>query len=351
MGRHKRGGPRHNLRHTKELEQAFLGFLEVYLTERNMDGIIPFLSPHMTGFGTALNERGDSLEQSLELFARDLEQAPDPIPHELLFLEALPLGRDSGFVRAEADLHASVLGQRVDLLNCRFTAVFRDCPNRGMWCIEHFHISLPSVGEGDYESYPVAKLEEQATLLERLVQERTKELRQARDRLEVVAATDTLTGISNRLKAGEVLHRELARLQRYGGVFSVVLLDIDFFKTVNDRFGHHGGDQVLRETARLLREGVRDTDTVARWGGEEFLLLCPENSVGEAAALAERLRGTCATHDFEIPRRVTASFGVAQAVPGDSPESLVERADRALYRAKEGGRNRVEADEGPSHPG
>ncbi|WP_018525423.1 GGDEF domain-containing protein [Alkalispirochaeta alkalica] len=345
MRRRERACPRHSNRYSRELEDAFLRFLEVYLGERNLEGIRSLLSPRMTGFGTALNERSDSLEQSLELFSRDLEQAPRPIAYEILSLKGVSLDQDLGFVQAELDLHASVLGQAVDLLNCRFTVIFRNYPDRGHWCIEHLHHSLPSVGEGDYESYPVAKLEEQAALMERLVQERTRELRDARDRLQVVAATDALTGIANRLKAGEVLHQELSRLQRYGGAFSVVLLDLDFFKAINDRFGHGGGDQVLREAARLLEAGVRHTDRVARWGGEEFLLLCPGGTSGEVAALAERLRETLAVHDFGIPRRVTVSLGVAQATAGDSPESLVERADRALYRAKEGGRNRIEVAE------
>jgi diguanylate cyclase (GGDEF)-like protein len=116
---------------------------------------------------------------------------------------------------------------------------------------------------------------------------------------------------------------------------------------VNDRFGHPTGDEVLRAVATTLRDAVRQVDTAARWGGEEFAVVLPSTDVDGAAQLAERLRAALAAHDVVGPDgqtlRVTASFGVASSLPGSTPERLVETADDALYRAKRAGKNRVYA--------
>jgi diguanylate cyclase (GGDEF)-like protein len=119
------------------------------------------------------------------------------------------------------------------------------------------------------------------------------------------------------------------------------LLDIDHFKKVNDSFGHPVGDQVLVHVASVLSECVRATDTVGRWGGEEFLIICPETDALGAAALAENLRHHIAGHPFPTAGNQSASFGVAEHRSGESMEATISRADTALYRAKNEGRNRV----------
>lgn len=160
--------------------------------------------------------------------------------------------------------------------------------------------------------------------------------------LEKQASTDPLTGIFNRMKFSKVLGDELKRSQRYGTPLSVILLDIDKFKSVNDTYGHLDGDNVLKALTQLIAANIRSTDILARWGGEEFILLAPGSDLNSGAQLAEKLRAAVAVHDFPIPQAVTSSFGVAVYQPGDTELTLTNRADQALYQAKEHGRNRVE---------
>jgi diguanylate cyclase (GGDEF)-like protein len=159
--------------------------------------------------------------------------------------------------------------------------------------------------------------------------------------LRRLAGTDYLTGLPNRREATARLEREIQRSQRYGSPLSVVLTDLDDFKSVNDRFGHEVGDRVLQHAAELLLRTLRSTDMCGRWGGEEFLIALPGVELGGGVDAAERLRRALAEGDAEGPA-LTASFGVTGFVCGDSVESLVRRADAALYEAKRRGRDRVE---------
>ena len=165
--------------------------------------------------------------------------------------------------------------------------------------------------------------------------------------LQALSVTDALTGLHNRLKLDETFTQELERSQRYGRPFSIIMADIDQFKTVNDLFGHTVGDAVLKDTAQLLKSQVRKTDVPGRWGGEEFMVICPETPLQGAANLAEHLRQATENHDYPCDKRLTISFGVAQHREGESVVELVQRADRALYKAKEKGRNLVQIEDAP----
>jgi diguanylate cyclase (GGDEF)-like protein len=161
------------------------------------------------------------------------------------------------------------------------------------------------------------------------------------------AITDELTGLVNRRRFLDALRSEIGRGQRLGGRLSVVLADLDDFKLVNDRFGHHAGDEVLLAFADLLRAHGRDVDVAARLGGEEFAILLPETGIEGASAGAERLRSSLAELALPIGDNgqgvhVTASFGVAELSNGQSLDGLLRAADSALYRAKGAGKNRVE---------
>ena len=180
--------------------------------------------------------------------------------------------------------------------------------------------------------------------LELKVAERTRELVEKNRELEVLSVTDRLTGLSNRRKLDEVLEEELIRCRRYGVEFAVIMMDIDHFKHVNDSHGHAVGDGVLQAMAQILREGTRDADALARFGGEEFVIVCRHATLDGAVDTAERIRAAIAAHDFPGVGHVTASFGAAACCNNDTSDSLLERADSALYRAKAAGRNRVEAD-------
>lgn len=146
--------------------------------------------------------------------------------------------------------------------------------------------------------------------------------------------TDPLTGVSNRRALDETLDTMFALLSRYKNIFSIVIIDIDHFKQLNDKQGHLYGDQMLQKFARLVDDVVRDTDMVARYGGEEFVVILPQTMLPGACIFAERLRGAVAA---ELP--ITISGGVAMAAAGDTPQTLLARADAALYGAKAAGRN------------
>ncbi|MCK4342655.1 MAG: diguanylate cyclase [Phycisphaerae bacterium] len=166
------------------------------------------------------------------------------------------------------------------------------------------------------------------------------------EHLRRAALTDGLTGLSNHTEFRELLKREFARTRRYGGVVSLLMLDLDHFKAVNDTYGHETGNQVLKIVARQLGQLVRDTDVVARYGGEEFAIVCPETNMDEATRLAERMRGTLARNVrlSEHPQlSLTVSIGVSASSDPTvhSVSDLINQADHALYLGKRGGRDQV----------
>lgn len=160
--------------------------------------------------------------------------------------------------------------------------------------------------------------------------------------LERLANTDRLTGLWNRLKFEEVAQQEVGRAERYGYPLSLVFFDIDHFKEINDQHGHEIGDQVLCRLADRVREHLRDSDSLCRWGGEEFLILMPHTDQQQARQLAEKLRELISSSPLLERQPISASFGIAQLQPGELLRDLVRHADTALYRAKQLGRNRVE---------
>lgn len=161
--------------------------------------------------------------------------------------------------------------------------------------------------------------------------------------LDRLASTDTLTGTWNRRHLEERIRSEMERLVRYGQPLSLLALDIDFFKAINDQYGHCMGDRVLVKIASEVRKNLRSSDSLARWGGEEFVVLCPNTTLTTATQLAERLRQDIAQTDFLPAGKITASFGVAECLLGETWEQWFRRTDAALYLAKSGGRNQVQA--------
>lgn len=170
-------------------------------------------------------------------------------------------------------------------------------------------------------------------------------LKEALERAEYLAATDVLTGLVNRRVLFEGLKTELARCQRYGTPLSMVLIDLDHFKNINDTFGHAAGDTVLRNVGALLAASVRAVDIVGRYGGEEMCILLPQTGLQGALTFAENIRGKLSALLHEIGQTsiaVTASLGVASTENGIADESdLFNKTDSALYAAKHGGRNCV----------
>lgn len=197
-----------------------------------------------------------------------------------------------------------------------------------------------------------ARLREANRLLERKVDERTAELERVNRELRLQAATDPLTGLPNRRHFYERARLEAARARRTGAVAAVILWDLDHFKAINDRYGHEAGDAVLKAAAARVAELLRESDLLARFGGEEFVVLAPDTDLATAAMLAGRLCVALAGQPVRFEDQVipiSASFGVsACAVADGDVDACLRRADAALYRAKKEGRNRVAVAEAPA---
>jgi diguanylate cyclase len=163
------------------------------------------------------------------------------------------------------------------------------------------------------------------------------------DNMSKLAMVDSLTQVDNRRYLTQILQEEVKRAERHNLPLSILLFDLDWFKKINDSYGHNTGDKVLQEVAQELRQNIRSTDPFGRWGGDEFLCLAINSNGDQAVELAERLRVALERHRFDTVKKVTASFGVTTYQRGDTPETLVRRADLGLYKAKGEGRNRVEA--------
>ncbi|USD38900.1 diguanylate cyclase [Ferrimonas sp. SCSIO 43195] len=160
-----------------------------------------------------------------------------------------------------------------------------------------------------------------------------------RKAIEKMSVTDVLTNVHNRRRLDQLMLAEMERYQRYQQFFSVILMDLDHFKAINDSLGHQIGDEVLVQVAQSMKENVRKVDHLGRWGGEEFLVICSGTDEASAGLLAEKLRALI--EQMPMATSVTASFGVAQTLPGERLNQLIKRVDQSLYRAKEQGRNRV----------
>ncbi|WP_006747941.1 diguanylate cyclase [Thioalkalivibrio paradoxus] len=239
----------------------------------------------------------------------------------------------------------------VDLVNRRFSSEMdaealtpeviaklsaRDVPS---------NVSLPNAnGDGEAVAAFVVPLGDRLMLIlengDRAVQMLEERLRE----MERLSTKDRLTNAWNRTHLERMVESETARAARYRESLSQILLDVDHFKRINDGFGHAVGDLVLKELVSRVQDALRLTDSLYRWGGEEFVVLAPETDADGAAVVAERLREAVAAEPFPVVGTVTVSLGVAEYLPEASREDWFDRCDRAMYRAKSGGRDRVVVD-------
>ena len=166
-------------------------------------------------------------------------------------------------------------------------------------------------------------------------------LEKEKELFELQATYDGMTKLYNRQKIEDILKIEIDRSRRYGIEMSVLMLDIDDFKKINDTYGHPSGDTVLREISRLIKKSIRKTDYTGRWGGEEFIVIAPHTDLKGATMFAESIREGVEGTDFAGVGRVTCSIGVTYFQKTDNENTIVKRADEALYESKKEGKNRV----------
>ncbi len=301
-------------------------------------GLVALLMPQTFGLAMAvkgLNGRYLLANKAMQdLFNRDAEQIANSTDNELFPREvATQLQRSDqsvigGIATTTENLDFMVSGKPVQCLCLKFPVHGADG--------KVLFIGTAMLETGAHEN--ASNMRES---LERL-QQTNQELQKTLVELDRLASTDKLTGTWNRRRLEEALRNEMDRLRRYDHPVSMMILDIDFFKKVNDVYGHSTGDLVLVKLANLVQSILRTTDSLSRWGGEEFVVLCPNTTLATAAMLAERLRETVASSIFPEVGKVTASLGVAECVGGESWEDWFKRGDAALYQAKAGGRNQVQ---------
>lgn len=209
-------------------------------------------------------------------------------------------------------------------------------------------------GADDYLPKPYNEIELNARIYASLrtkalqdeLRQKNRQLENLLKQVEIMAITDQLTGIYNRRRLVTILEKEFRRTVRYKSPLTCLMIDIDHFKRINDKFSHHTGDMVIKETAQIITECAREIDTVARWGGEEFIALFPQTKKEDALQSAVRIIKKVSEHKFpEISNeQITISIGIA-SVPDpsiDTEEKLIHASDMALYEAKKNGRNRAE---------
>ncbi len=208
-------------------------------------------------------------------------------------------------------------------------------------------------GADDYLPKPYNKTELNARIYAALrtkalqdeLREKNRQLEEVLSKVEILAITDPLTGLYNRRHFESLIEKEFNKTVRYKKPTSCILIDIDYFKSINDEYGHRIGDHILKEMAALIKNCVRKVDTVSRWGGEEFIVLLPETNKEQAIKAAERIINTIRNHEFsDIRKKITVSLGIA-SIPDinvENAEKLIDACDNALYDAKRKGRNRIE---------
>lgn len=216
-------------------------------------------------------------------------------------------------------------------------------------------VSSLEAGADDSLSKPYNEIELNARIyaclrtkaLQDELRQKNRQLEEMLARVELLAITDPLTGLFNRRRCENVLEKEFGKTIRYNSSLSCLMIDIDHFKQVNDEYGHRTGDFVLKEVAEIIKSSSREVDTVARWGGEEFVVLLPQTGKENGESSASRLVKVISEHQFSgVPgKHITVSIGIASAPDPsiDTGEKLINASDLALYEAKRKGRNRVES--------
>jgi diguanylate cyclase (GGDEF)-like protein len=264
-------------------------------------------------------------------------QLPRQDGPQLFYLAALHRGEESTLLFGVSGMQGfdELLSEMTEVCN-QYATEFRRVLKEQAW-------SRPAEDEQSRALFEdLARLNNELVNTQRELVKKNRDLEQANEKINQLMRADPLTGVANRRALSERMEESLSFARRHEMPLSLVMCDLDHFKSINDTFGHKVGDEVLAAFGTLMRKNVRGEDLPARFGGEEFVVLLPATTEANAAVLAERLRQGLIDRDvLQGERSVTASFGVAQLVPDETGEDLLRRADQALYAAKSSGRNQT----------
>ena len=297
-----------------------------------------------------LEDATDFLLQCLGNSQTELEQFLQSLDQRLKAIQALVSEASmsqSERRRARVDLDSMVREQIADIRSV--VTGSGDLGELGTSVRDHLTMIVQAMEKYQLdEEAREQRLEAKLKLLQERLNEMEAEVKESRLAIEEQkrkATHDPLTGLPNRDAYQARLEEELVRRHRYGGNLSLVVCDVDHFKNINDNYGHLAGDRVLKLISRTLRKNLRDIDFIARFGGEEFVILMPETQASDACSAAEKLRTSIEQSPFNFRKErvpVTMSFGISEFKALESPDVVFERADKALYQAKDGGRNRCQ---------
>ncbi len=324
------------------IRSLFDEYIEMYASrdERLTDHFSDNFSGYTGGGNVLVKDRA----AWVKITRQDFAQVTGRIRIDMLDISMQDINDDVVVVTAFFHINLPLPDHILSREAARLVLIFR--LEDGDWKIVHSGISIPYYLIRYGEVYPIHGLQKRNHELEALIKERTLALEAANSKLELLSNTDGLTGIANRRSFDRMLAQEWNRGQRDGTTVALVMLDIDNFKHFNDYYGHLAGDGCLRALAgALARSGRRARDLAARYGGEEFVLLLPDSSGQEAVETGRHIQDAvwslALAHAETSPAIVTFSLGVAALAPSGqhSPDDLVRRADAALYRAKQAGRN------------
>ncbi len=323
----------------QKFEKLFQTYLDKVAGDRDKTVLEDILADGFCGFGTGKDERFYNKEEALELFFRDIDSAPNPMEYTLHKKKVKVFDDHNAAVVAELDLATEIMDQKIVFKNLRLLLLLHE--KKGRVQIGAKHISFPAdVHEAD-EAYPLKELEQRARVLQKMVAEKTKTIEDAYREMEMLINQDTLTGLASRYYLERSMKLEQDRHSRFKRKYSLVMIDIDDFKNINDQFGHVTGDRVLKELGRKIRAGTRQTDTVARWGGDEFIILIPESEIQQAFLVGQKIEEAIAVHSWPEDCIVSVSIGISSIRTGENFSTLFERTDKALYQAKKKGKKQI----------
>lgn len=322
-----------------QFKRFALQYLVVYFNNRNFNELLKMLDKDVTGFGTGIDEKAYEKNQFFDLFARDITSVPDPIHYDIEQQGTTILSENTGLFYCELNIHGKIDGCDFSLNHLRQTLVMKKIEDR--ISIVHIHVSFPTLEHDEGESYPLKEIADITKVANERVKKETVTLLEAYKELEHAVIYDNLTKLFNRNRLDDLLNQEIERSNRYGSVFCLLWIDIDNFKNINDNYGHQTGDLIIQELASIIRESLRSTDYPGRWGGDEFLLILPESNIENAKIIASNLLQKIKNRTFSNCIKTTISIGLCDYQTNDTAKSMFSKADKALYMAKEKGKNTI----------